>query len=46
MGIVGEGVLDMLVTYGRHKSGDEYSHLLENIKPDPDFRKIQGVLGI
>ena len=46
MDTVGEGILEMLVTYVRAKRGDRYNHLLENIKPDPKYRKVQGVLGI
>ena len=46
MDTVGEGILEMLVTIGRVKRGARYKHLLENIKPDTELRKVQRVLGI
>ncbi|MDH5506234.1 MAG: replication initiation factor domain-containing protein [Anaerolineae bacterium] len=42
MDTVGEGVLDTMIAWGRHKRGDRYKHILNNIKPAPDFEYQQG----
>ncbi|KAA3642795.1 MAG: hypothetical protein DWQ07_19920 [Chloroflexi bacterium] len=46
MDTVGLRVLESYVAYGRHKRGDRYKHLLENIKPEPPFRMQQSQLAM